>query len=403
MKKSLSSLSRLYLTWLAPKTASSMSDNRTYFRTPTTSDVWRFATTSAILILDNLREGLFAYDRHCVMPMRLWLVKNEDSRMFHPRIRLEDDIDPMYLKQYPEFVVRLQQISCDFTYHCQRNLPGAFSPIALFVHYLFKEEVILALVPCSAWLMDYDYAFNLILSVTLSEMVNGLIKWIFRYPRLCFIDSRIRNIGGAWEEDYGFPSSHTMLMVCVATIHLIHYLTKDQSIVTLIFVPVFFFLVLLTSFTRVYLGLLFLHDVSAAILVAPFVAWAAYALNTWLDGQVLVTRILTGFLLPMSFLLATMVIRENLLPESLIQRRIWGDRAMEGYLKSLGQERDQETGTSDGESPRSFRKSFDDTALRINNHVGATEGQELCILPSLVPSQLRPSTIVASGDLNYIF
>lgn len=194
-----------------------------------------------------------------------------------------------------------------------------------------------------------------------------------------------------------------MLMVCVATIHLIHYLTKDQSIVTLIFVSVFFFLALLTSFTRVYLGLLFLHDVSAAILVAPFVAWAAYALNTWLDGQVLVTCILTGFLLPMSFLLATMVIRENLLPKSLIQRRIWGDRAMEGYLKSLGQERDQETGTSDGESPRSFRKSFDDTALRINNHVGATEGQELCILPPPVPSQLRPSTIVASGDLNYTF
>ncbi|KAF8977889.1 hypothetical protein BGZ52_006620, partial [Haplosporangium bisporale] len=97
----------------------------------------------------------------------------------------------------------------------------------LFVHYLFKEEVIVALVPfCLA--VDYDYAFNLILSVTLSEMVNGLIKWIFRYPRPCFIDSRIHNIRGAWEEDCGFPSSHTMLMVCVATIHLIYYLTKTS-------------------------------------------------------------------------------------------------------------------------------------------------------------------------------
>ncbi|KAI9231820.1 MAG: hypothetical protein BYD32DRAFT_429872 [Podila humilis] len=104
-------------------------------------------------------------------------------------------------------------------------------------------------------------------------MVNGLIKWIFRYPRPCFRDSLIHNIRGAWEEDCGFPSSHTMLMVCVATIHLIYYLTKDQSIITLIFVPVFFFFVLLTSFTRVCLGLHFLHDVSAAILVAPFVAW----------------------------------------------------------------------------------------------------------------------------------
>ncbi|KFH72572.1 hypothetical protein MVEG_02861 [Podila verticillata NRRL 6337] len=133
----------------------------------------------------------------------------------------------MYLKQYPDFVVRLQQVSCDFTYHCQTNLPSAFSPIA-FLSTTSSRKKSSSPSSRSAWLMDYDYAFNLILSVTLSEMVNGLIKWIFRYPRPCFIDSRIHNIRGAWEEDCGFPSSHTMLMVCVATIHLIYYLTKTS-------------------------------------------------------------------------------------------------------------------------------------------------------------------------------
>ncbi|KAG0038908.1 hypothetical protein BGZ82_010392 [Podila clonocystis] len=298
----------------------------------------------------------------------------------------EDDVDPSHLKQYPAFVVRLQEISCDFTHHCQTRFPSAFAPLALFVHYLFKEEVILLLAPCSAWLIDYTYALHLILAVTLSEMINGLIKWYFRYPRPCFIDPRIRNIRGAWEEDYGFPSSHTMLMVCVATVHMIHYVTKDQSTITLVCIPVFWGFVLLTSFTRMYLGLHFLHDVAAAILVAPFVAWAAYALNMWLGGQALVTRVLAGVLLPVTCLLVAMVIRENLPAESLVQRQIWGDRAMEGYLRSR-----QATGAKKEESPDLLEKSVEDETLHSSHVDGITGDQTLCILPGAptVPTHSR--------------
>ncbi|KAF9962089.1 hypothetical protein BGZ72_010695 [Mortierella alpina] len=188
----------------------------------------------------------------------------------------EDLVDPALLKTYPSFVRTLQRISCNFTVFCQSRLPAATSHIAVIIHYLVKDEVIIVLVPCIAWLVDINYSADLMLATSLSENLNGILKWLFRYPRPCMVDSRIRNIRGAWEEDYGFPSSHTMLLQSVAVIHLTHYLYTDQSPFTLVMVPILFFLVALTSFTRLYLGLHFLHDVGAAILIAPLPAlgWA---------------------------------------------------------------------------------------------------------------------------------
>ncbi|KAF9937172.1 hypothetical protein BGZ67_001567 [Mortierella alpina] len=115
------------------------------------------------------------------------------------------------------------------------------------------------------------------LATSISENLNGTLKWLFRYPRPCMVDSRIRNIRGAWEDDYGVPSSHTMLLQFVPVIHLTHYLYTDQSPFTLVMVPILFFLVGLTSFMRIYLGLHFLYDVAAAVLIAPLSALGCYA------------------------------------------------------------------------------------------------------------------------------
>ncbi|CAO3570147.1 unnamed protein product [Mortierella alpina] len=227
----------------------------------------------------------------------------------------EDLVDSALLKTYPSFVKTLQRISCNFTVLCQSRLPAATSHIAVIIHYLVKDEVIIVLVPCVAWLIDINYSADLMLATSLSENLNGILKWLFRYPRPAMVDSRIRNIRGAWEEDYGFPSSHTMLLQSVAIIHLTHYLYTDQSSFALVMVPILFFLVALTSFTRIYLGLHFLHDVAAAILIAPLPAFGCYALN-----------------------------------RRLKQRQIWGARAFEGYrrantLKRLAREGKVDVGT----------------------------------------------------------
>ncbi|KAF9285493.1 hypothetical protein BGZ68_003804 [Mortierella alpina] len=246
----------------------------------------------------------------------------------------EDLVDPALLKTYPSFVKALQRISCNFTVFCQSRLPPATSYLAVIIHYLVKDEVIIVLVPCVAWLIDINYSADLVLATSLSENLNGVLKWLFRYPRPCMVDSRIRNIRGAWEEDYGFPSSHTMMLQSVAVIHLTHYLYTDQSPFTLVMVPVLFFLVVLTSFTRMYLGLHFLHDVAAAVLIAPLPALGCYALNVWLSKQTLLVRVLTALLFPTVLILLQLVIRTSLPRESPEQRHIWGARAFEGYKKA---------------------------------------------------------------------
>ncbi|KAF9983175.1 hypothetical protein BGZ75_005346 [Mortierella antarctica] len=196
-----------------------------------------------------------------------------DSASQHP----ENLVDPALLKSYPVFVKTLQRISCNFTVLCQSGLPAATSHIAVIIHYLVKDEVIIVLVPCVAWLIGINYSGDLMLATSISENLNGILKWLFRYPRPCMVDSRIRNIRGAWEDDYGVPSSHTMLLQSVPVIHLTHYLYTDQSPFTLVMVPILFFLVGLTSFMRIYLGLHFLYDVAAAVLIAPLSALGCYA------------------------------------------------------------------------------------------------------------------------------
>ncbi|KAF9576229.1 hypothetical protein EC968_009788 [Mortierella alpina] len=109
----------------------------------------------------------------------------------------EDLIDPALLKTYPFFVKATQRISCNFTVLCQTRLPAATSHIAVIIHYLVKDEVIMVLVPCVAWLIDTNYSANLILATSISENLNGIPKWLFRYPRPCMVDSKIRNIRGA--------------------------------------------------------------------------------------------------------------------------------------------------------------------------------------------------------------
>ncbi|KAF9962828.1 hypothetical protein BGZ70_007865 [Mortierella alpina] len=201
----------------------------------------------------------------------------------------EDLVDPALLKTYPSFVKTLQRISCNFTVLCQSRLPAATSHIAVIIHYLVKDEVIIVLVPCVAWLIDIDYSADLMLATSLSENLNGILKWLFRYPRPCMVDSRIRNIRGAWEEDYGFPSSHTMLLQSMAIIHLTHYLYSDQSSFTLVMVPIF---------------------------------------------QTLLVRVLTALLFPAVLILLQLAVRINLARESPEQRQIWGARAFEGYRRA---------------------------------------------------------------------
>lgn len=127
--------------------------------------------------------------------------------------------------------------------------------------------------------------------------------------------------------------------------------------------------------------------------MAPFVAWAAYALNMWLGGQALMTRVLAGVLLPLTCLLVAMVIRENLPAESLVQRQIWGDRARAGYLKSR-----QAKGVKKESSSDLLEKCADKKTLR-NSHVdGTTEDQTLCTLPGAPSIPTHTATIFQSEE-----
>ena len=54
-------------------------------------------------------------------------------------------------------------------------------------------------------------AFNAVLAICTSEIVNGILKWLFIWPRPFWIEPGVSNKRNTFETDSSFPSSHAQL------------------------------------------------------------------------------------------------------------------------------------------------------------------------------------------------
>ncbi len=106
----------------------------------------------------------------------------------------------------------------------------------------------------------------LMASLSLNELLNGCIKWICQRPRPFWTNSKIKNISGLWEEDFGFPSSHAQISTCFFSCilfqyELVNHLHESMTLGRLLLFIFLLSLVFATGIARVYLGVHYPSDV----------------------------------------------------------------------------------------------------------------------------------------------
>ncbi|CAJ1378380.1 unnamed protein product [Effrenium voratum] len=131
-------------------------------------------------------------------------------------------------------------------------------PVALFIHHLASEVMILPLVGVLAWTISLPGTASTVTCACFCVSLNFALKWIWQRPRPVWLDngkaSEVWNIGAVWEGDYAFPSGHTH---CLSGVLLCAFFTFEMSVRWL---PMMLLLGAVTGLSRNYLGMHWCSD-----------------------------------------------------------------------------------------------------------------------------------------------
>jgi membrane-associated phospholipid phosphatase len=125
-----------------------------------------------------------------------------------------------------------------------------------------SEYVFFAVIMILFWVVNERRAFRLGLLVILSAWLNAVLKALFKQPRPFHLES---SLGMISESGYGLPSGHAQLIL-VFLVPLVLWLTAKPGrsrVRNVIVVSAAALLVLLVSFSRLYLGVHFPQDILA--------------------------------------------------------------------------------------------------------------------------------------------
>lgn len=150
--------------------------------------------------------------------------------------------------------------------------------------------------PFLTWILTPMKAFNVVVALCAGEIVNGMLKWLFVWPRPFWIEPRVSNKRNTFEMDSSFPSSHAQLTMTFVLVCGFQFggAAVWASLSILAFV---------TGLCRIYNGVHFVHDVVVgwAVGAAYAVAWnSADPIQNVLQAS-LITRAIFAvavFLLP---------------------------------------------------------------------------------------------------------
>lgn len=184
----------------------------------------------------------------------------------------------------------------------QANYPQLEGVLA-FVSQLGRFEFFLALIPLIYWSIDKRLGKHLAYLLALSNAVNAIVKHALRMPRPYWLES---GVGLAEESQYGLPSNHVQTASVIYPF-LAYWFRK-------LWVWLFaLFFILLMAFSRVYLGVHFLHDAAAGALIgllmlAAYLLWLRY-LQEPFRNRILGQRLLFILLVPLFFTLVYVFVR----------------------------------------------------------------------------------------------
>jgi membrane-associated phospholipid phosphatase len=128
-----------------------------------------------------------------------------------------------------------------------------------------------------------DFGLSMSITLCLSELVNGILKLYSVRPRPLWVSSALRRKGSTWEkvrnprlsvsatsfehclQDSSFPSSHAQAIMTMLSVFLLEGQKAFPPFTLKVIVWVLAVLTFLTGFSRAYLALHYVSDVSDSI------------------------------------------------------------------------------------------------------------------------------------------
>jgi len=212
------------------------------------------------------------------------------------------------------------------------------SPIAWFLHWVLKEEAIFIILPFLVWLLTPRHALNAVACVSVSEWINGLLKWSIAFPRPFWVFKDVMNPRGTWEGDFSTPSSHTQLITCLMISFCLSWNYEVALWITAVL------LCIITGICRVYVGVHYFHDVMGGWILGTgsAVMWHAIGpIPRIMDASLLaqLLMLLALIVLPLAILSMIIACTPGLAPEQQLQyeaqarSKLSKDKLTPKYLK----------------------------------------------------------------------
>ncbi len=179
-----------------------------------------------------------------------------------------------------------------------QNLGGWLEAPMRFFTFLGSEEFFLLILPALYWSMDTVAGLQIGLILLFNTWINGLFKLVFAAPRPYWVSLQVKAL--AAESSFGIPSGHAQIGIGVWGMLAARLRTRWAGWGAAL-------IVFLIGFSRLYLGVHFVHDVLVGWLLGGLMLWAFLAfwerISSWAKSLSLGQQLLSAFALSLIFVL----------------------------------------------------------------------------------------------------
>jgi membrane-associated phospholipid phosphatase len=178
-----------------------------------------------------------------------------------------------------------------------QSLGGWLEAPMRFFSFLGLEDFFFLILPLVYWSVDAGLGLKIALILALSNNLQGILKLSFADPRPYWVSAQVKAF--AAESTFGIPSGHAQNTIALLGVMAASVRKRWVWVVALI-------IVFLVGFSRLYLGVHFVHDVIAGWLIGGLLLWAVMRLwnsvAAWLKRKPLAQQIMIAFAVSLIFL-----------------------------------------------------------------------------------------------------